>query len=275
MKVASKAYWTGNYDMFKFIEGNRMVDDNHVKKLMRMMSKSGYDGTRPIKVNERMQITDGQHRLEAAKRLGIEVAYVISDGAGLQDCIEDNSGRKAWTDLNFINAYAELGKTDYIYMQNLIKQFSKLPLKAIFGALQSGSSDAVRGGRMNVTPEQYSEAQRALQYMMQFMPTLEDIESNGKHSAYMEALAFCYYCENIDNDMLLSKVKTNCDRIRKASRRNDAVEYLGAAYNTHTVQDKRVNFGYEYEKYVRAAKERAHEKGIKTRQEEKNGKADN
>lgn len=266
-KVASKAYWTDNYDMFKYIEGNRMVDDRHVRRLMRMMTENGYDGTRPIKVNERMQITDGQHRLEAARRLGIEIAYVISDGADLKDCIEDNSGRKAWTDLNFINAYAELGQTDYIYMRNLLKQFSKLPLKAIFGALQSGSSDTVRQGRMRISPEQYSEAEKALRYMMQFMPILEDVEEKGKHSAYMEALAFCYYCDAIDSDMLLAKVKSNSDRIKKASRREDAVNYLGTAYNTHTVQDKRVNFGYEYEKYARMTKAKGHEKSVRTKKE--------
>lgn len=267
MKVASKAYWTGNYDMFKLIEGNRIVDENHVKRLMKMMEK-GFDGTRPIKVNERMQVTDGQHRLEAARRLGIDVAYVVSDGAGLEDCIEDNSGRKSWTDLNFINAYAELGRTDYIYMRNLIKQFSKLPMRAIVGALRTGSTDVIRRGTLKVTAEDYSNAQKALQYMVQFMPVLEDIDQRGKHSAYMGALAFCYYCDAIDNDMLLRKAKSNSDKLKKSSRMNDAIEHLGRAYNANTVQDKRVNFGYEYEKYVHNAIRRAHDKGSQTKRGE-------
>lgn len=268
-EVASKAYWTNKLNTFKMIEGNRAVDENHVKRLMRMM-ENGYDGTRPIKVNERMEIIDGQHRVEAAKRLGIAVAYVVSNGAALQDCIEDNSGRKAWTNLNFINAYAELGKVDYIYIQNLLKQFGRIPLSSIYGALQTGNSDAVRQGRMSVSAEQYAEAQKALQYMVQFMPILEDAEPKAKHSAYMDALSFCYYCDAIDNATLLNRVKSYSDKIKKTSRREDAIKYLGDAYNTHTMQDKRVNFPYEYEKYVRVRKSNASSKGAETKRRERN-----
>ena len=61
----NRIYKTTNYGMFKLKFGNRPIDNNHVNKLRRSMTKQFIKT--PITVNKRMEICDGQHRLQQSK----------------------------------------------------------------------------------------------------------------------------------------------------------------------------------------------------------------
>ena len=58
---------TKDYDLLKNIDGNRSINQLHVKRLSNSMMNKHLIS--PIIVNEKYQIIDGQHRFEASKIL--------------------------------------------------------------------------------------------------------------------------------------------------------------------------------------------------------------
>ena len=70
---------TKNYEMFEYMDSNRKINAGLVERLVKSIKEIGYIESRPIIVNEDMVVIDGQHRLEACKRLGIPVIYQVSN----------------------------------------------------------------------------------------------------------------------------------------------------------------------------------------------------
>lgn len=71
---------TNDYGLFKSIMANREIDDKHVKRLAKSIARKNLLYIRPLIVNEKMQIIDGQHRLAAAKEIKATVYYLKVDG---------------------------------------------------------------------------------------------------------------------------------------------------------------------------------------------------
>lgn len=92
----------------------------------------------PIIVNEKMEIIDGQHRVEAAKHLNLPVYYIITDG-GLRQVQMLNANSKNWTIEDYINSYCDTGSESYkIYKE--FKEYYKLPNKVCLTLLSGGDA---------------------------------------------------------------------------------------------------------------------------------------
>ncbi len=116
-------YRTKNYSMFKTILGNRELDEGHLKKLERSVLKKNLLSCFPIVVNQRLQIVDGQHRLEVAKRLDLPVFYVIEVKTGIEDVVTVNTSTKSWSSQNFVDLYVKKGNENYVVLDNFCKKF--------------------------------------------------------------------------------------------------------------------------------------------------------
>lgn len=111
MKQTNEIKRTNNYDMFKRLEGNRFVDPKKVNKLKKSINEVGYISN-PIIVNEKMEVIDGQHRLEALKELGNK--QLQKGGLEVSQFEYENAIIK----LNYLNRYIPtfkhlLGRTTY------------------------------------------------------------------------------------------------------------------------------------------------------------------
>ena len=63
-----------NYNMFKFKDGNRDLNYINVNKMEESLKKHGW--VTPIVVDNNYYIIDGQHRFQAAKNLGMPIAFI-------------------------------------------------------------------------------------------------------------------------------------------------------------------------------------------------------
>lgn len=105
---------TMDYSLFKTMPGNREVNRRHVRELIRLLNKAGnLTNQFPIVVNENMEVIDGQHRLEALKELGWEVAYIQEKGATLNMVRAINLGNKNWNWRDVAQSFADLGNKEY------------------------------------------------------------------------------------------------------------------------------------------------------------------
>ena len=120
-KDTYKVMSTFRYELFQFIEGNRDID--HEDRIEKSIRQSGLL-IQPILVNQQMQIIEGQNRYQACRNLGLPIYYVVQDDIGLDEVKSLNSASKNWTTKNYIHSFAAGDKKiDYIYMEQLFKQF--------------------------------------------------------------------------------------------------------------------------------------------------------
>jgi len=112
-------YATDDYASFRMLAGNRDLNQEQVKKLTRALEYNN-EMTRynPIKVNEKMEVIDGQHRLAAHKALASEgtvvpIHYMVMDGLTVENARLLNSGQKPWSPENYADMFALLGNRNY------------------------------------------------------------------------------------------------------------------------------------------------------------------
>jgi hypothetical protein len=117
----NKVYKTSDLSIFKQIDGNRVPNLQHIKRLADSIRVYGMK-CNPILVNERMEVIDGQHRLMAAKEAESFVYYIIVNGYSLNEVHTLNLNQKNWTKKDFVEGYANMGITSYIKLKSFIEK---------------------------------------------------------------------------------------------------------------------------------------------------------
>jgi len=143
MKTVHITSPTENYEVFKHIGSNRTIVDNHVKKLMSSIGAHNLLEANPIIVDKHFNVVDGQHRLEACKRLNIPVYWVQPKNIkNIKDSlISLNSNQKSWTLADYVQYYALEGKEEYCKIMELIERgFNMSNALAIAGQGNAGRS---------------------------------------------------------------------------------------------------------------------------------------
>lgn len=120
-KTVGSIYSTFDYSQFKTLSGNRNINEINVKRLVSSFEKAYL--LNPVLVNEKLQIIDGQHRFEAAKRMGLPINYIIAEKYSNNEVHLLNSNMRNWGKIDFLNAYCELGNENYIAMREFISDF--------------------------------------------------------------------------------------------------------------------------------------------------------
>lgn len=134
---------TKNYTMFKKIKGNRKVNESHVQRLIASISEKNLLAENPIIVNEVYEIVDGQHRLEAAKRLAIPIYYTVKQDTGIVEMQLLNANNKPWTSEDYLNSFVERGLTDYQILKDFIEEY-KIPLSLSVAILANRIGNEIR-----------------------------------------------------------------------------------------------------------------------------------
>lgn len=114
---------TTDYGQFKFRADNREggVNRSHVEKLKSSIRSKNMLELVPILVNSDMEIIDGQHRLTAAKELGLPIYYKVQHDLEAKDIILMNI-TKPWGMADFFNFHIKNHKEEYIKLDKFIKE---------------------------------------------------------------------------------------------------------------------------------------------------------
>ncbi len=117
---------TTNYAMFKHTTSNREdgIKEEWVQNLMRSISKRNLLHVKPIVVSKEFLIVDGQHRLEAAKRLKLPIYYLIDEDFEFQDIpiLNARGTNNSWTNSDQLHFYVNEGYEEYEKFDEFIKQ---------------------------------------------------------------------------------------------------------------------------------------------------------
>ena len=179
-------YETNSYSSFKRINGNRDLSENNVKGIIKNIKEHGLKPTIII-VNEKMEIIDGQHRVEALKRLGLPILFQVHKGLGLEDCIAMNTQVLKWNSNDYVESYAELGNKEYMELQrlaNLFPNFSRNNIVAIINNQSTnGVSSVLKNGTLKLKHKD-KKAEVKLQFITDLMTKGLTNISGRKDSVY-------------------------------------------------------------------------------------------
>lgn len=113
---------TRDYGKFKFLEFNRCVSQKNLENIIHSISVNNLLSSQPIIVNEMLEVIDGQHRLLAASKLGVEIFYIIVPGINKESMISLNSNKSSWKIDDYFNYWLNQGAIEYIKLNDFMKK---------------------------------------------------------------------------------------------------------------------------------------------------------
>jgi len=119
---------TQDYARFKYLQGNRDLKEGNIKAIQNQVQQCGQ--RIPIVINEKNEIIDGQHRLEACKRLGIPVKFIVDVGANIDHVISANIVGQKWSLMDYVNRYSSEGNGHYQRLHDFIIECKKHGISA-------------------------------------------------------------------------------------------------------------------------------------------------
>lgn len=231
-REVNTVYVTTNYQMFNFSKFNRNVflTDDFLEQ-----AKQGFIS--PIIVNKNMTVIDGQHRLSACQQLGLPVEYIIKQGLNEDDIVRMNTVQKPWKLINYIEAYANEGKEEYVKLINLINNKDYYQSVAIISQIAFNSNTprgmikAIQEGTFKFY--NYNKTVEFLGYLKLFKEkTRIPYRSNLSRALYT-----LFTCKKINMDTLIKKVIStalNEELIVKSPNYSECLKELLTAYNFRT-----------------------------------------
>lgn len=115
VKTTTHIQETTDYGQFKFLSHNRPVVHSHVLRLAQSMAERPHlRVSRPILVNEKMQVIDGQHRLKASELNEQSVYFMVVDGLTIEDARLLNALQRTWSILDYAYSYASSKVPAYV-----------------------------------------------------------------------------------------------------------------------------------------------------------------
>lgn len=227
-----KIYTTKNYDMFKSMIDNREVKSRTTNKIVASVKKVGWI-TNPIICNEKMEVIDGQNRLEALKILGLPVDYIVEKGLTIDHCRALNINQSNWATMDWVKSYADGGNVSYRLLLNLVDAFPDMKLKVITFALV-GQAGKITGGDLNkgkfeCTVEQYNEANKKLSWLRGAATPLRNID--GNRWAIECAALYAYSDPEVDNKRLIEKISKYYSIANPVTSIDSALGELERIYN--------------------------------------------
>jgi hypothetical protein len=241
---------TKNYTIFQKHAHNRELTEGNVLKIMRSLQVKNLLEYRPILVDAKMRIIDGQHRLEAAKRLDIPVYYQMQEELIPSDIIQFNDKSKPWAREDYLNFWCTEGNVQYIKLKNFMDK-NKISLStslAVLG-LSSGTTAHKRGnptGRSSefkegkfVFPSAHEEVNsinilhRSQEIIDYINPKIEGYHRYIHGPAFRRALYVFLSIKAVEHDVFMDKLAHRMDLVRPCSRITDYVHIFKMIYNWH------------------------------------------
>lgn len=230
MKIQS----TQDYTLFKRIPGNRAVSNPHVNRLKQALeSDPSTIRFNPIVVNNKFEVIDGQHRLEAIESLGLPVSYIKVSGLDLSAVQKLNSVSKIWTPMDYAKSFRELGNENYIVYIEFKKEFgfSHEVLQKYLSLDSYATPTTFRAGKFKVSNIEQS---------YKYCTYLRDIaEYYPRATLRKQAMGLLYLMRSdaYDHKRMMNKIERHYGRIQEQLSPLDCAREFERIYNFGTRKD--------------------------------------
>lgn len=221
---------TTNYSQFTILNGNRPLDIAHVKRIMESITNRNLLAENPIVVNNFLCVIDGQHRLEAAKRLGIPIFYIVINHGSLEDVWLLNTSQKNWSLLDYVNSYISRGYVDYRTLKDFSLRYD-LPLGISAFLLANKKfdteSDSIKKGKFKVISIELAE--KYANYVI-FLRNYTSKNLSRSRNFLMSAINLCRI-NGLNLKKLARKIESRKIEIPKLTSEQEYLRFYEKIYN--------------------------------------------
>jgi hypothetical protein len=225
---SNSIYSTTDYDKFTTVRGNRIIKPLHLKKLKNAITNNNLLSASPIIVNERMEVVDGQHRLQVAKDLKLPVYYMIVPGLKLKDVQTINANSHQWSADAYALSYVELGNPNYIkYVQfrDKYKFFHAEACAILSHGSEKKPNQEFKDGLFVI--KDYAMCEQIAQNILDFEPHYTGFRRRSFVRAMIKISRMPFY----KHDVMMQKVRYQSTRLVDCVALNDYLLLLEQIYN--------------------------------------------
>lgn len=230
---------TEDYHLFKRIKGNRPIKSSHVNRLFNSISHNpDLIKSNPIIVNKDMEIIDGQHRLEAIKKLGLPVYYVEGNGLGLSEVQALNASVKSWNMVDYAKSYAELGNKHYkVYLEFLSKyKLGKTVIADYLSLDKHCTKEAFVDGKFKTVDVEKS------QKLCEALLDIGRFHGNFNTKPFSTAFKKVWQNKDYNHKRMLERMEKYASTIENYRIQEDYVRAMERIYNKNMMENQRVRF---------------------------------
>lgn len=253
MSNSTKA--TTDYSIFKTLEGNRILNAQHVNRLARVIKEHNMTERFPIVVNKNMEILDGQHRLAALEMLELPVPYRIEDDVDIEGVRILNQVSRKWSWQDLARSYIEKGNDSYQILLDLNEErpglFNIEALQQIANINGSRTNTRPRpnyffGGGLELSEDQRKNLDILAHQLGDFVDTQPQLRSGAGNRGrelprqYVTAMTRVMKGDNYKHREFLQRISTGRIELPRVVDTNEALRELEKAFNYNVREDNRV-----------------------------------
>jgi hypothetical protein len=227
MKIQS----TTDYDQFQDIMSNREVDKHHVKRLVAAIKQQNMLHINPIVVNGKMEVIDGQHRLEAAKILKVPIHFIQDKTISKNEIAKLNSNKKNWAPIDYLNYYCVENVEPYLHLARLHNEW---PFVSISTLAQLISTNKQYGGALKQFKEGNLKADNELvaRRILSFADNIRNLSYDFAYDRnFLNALYKVCRIEDFSEEKFLSQLHENRMGLVKCVDEKQYVRCMEEIYN--------------------------------------------
>lgn len=141
-KQFGKIFQTKKYHLFKFHPLNRPINQKHVVELINSIDLIDLTMCRPVIINEKDEIIDGQHSFIACKTDGIDVSAirVNLNGQSKMAMRKLNESNKKWGLRDYVTFYVNDGNKEYLQILNCERDYPGITISNASSIVSNTSS---------------------------------------------------------------------------------------------------------------------------------------
>ena len=241
------AYGTFHYEFLAFMPENREIDPARSAALAKSFKEDGY--FMPIlKVNEKLQIIDGQHRFDGARSIMYPVYFQIYPYWGINEVLTLNVRQKQWDMDDYLHSYVVRSFKPYLLFKQFIETFgvtANLGLELANNADRSAENIlSFKMGTFHFDQKRFSSSSviaAHIQELGEFHPL------GSKKVYFIRAVKFMLRQAGYDQKRMLKQLRELPDegRILKDARTLSIESYLREfqkVYNKNLRNQNRIDF---------------------------------
>jgi len=235
---------THDLSIFKTLNGNRDLNMSNVDRIAKSILDNGFLKL-PIVINENFEIIDGQHRVEAAKKVNSIIYYVKVKNYDLSTAILLNANASNWKTIDYVKSFCERGNSNYIKLMQLYesnKDFAlntcaELTTDFIYRLVlnkDNSKSDAIKTGEFI-----YNDVNDA-EYIFESMRKIHGNIPESKSSIYCRTIKLCLKNPEFKLNDFAYKANKHPDQYRKSSTISVIMANIEHIYNYNNKTKKRI-----------------------------------
>lgn len=210
----SNVRMSSNYEQFHLLYFNRKKKEAHVLELIDSIKQFGILSYGVVVETDLVDgvmkkwIADGQHRMEAEKRLGLPFYYTMTTVKSLEELVlliaKLNATSKPWPIRQYLETWASLKAPDYITLRNTqleTKIQISILLEIFSGKDRRAATKLLTGGKFSI-PD-IAQSKKFIKYILD----IRTIPSLPKSRAFSSVLLRAFKESTYNHEVLVNNLK--------------------------------------------------------------------